>query len=211
MTAIIPPSVIVFDLGGVVAEISHTWEDAATCAGVTCSNLRSHSTKLSSLEAFEEFQSGKITLNEYLANLAEFAGCTPDNALRVHNGILVTEYPGVSELVGEIKSLGLATGCLSNTNEPHWEMLALSGQYPTIKSLDMKMASHLVGLSKPSPAIFELYCETFELDPETIAFFDDYAVNVEAAQSCGWNARQIDPSKDTPTQMRAYLKDLGVF
>ena len=205
------PNIVVFDLGGVLAEISHTWEEAAACAGVTCANLRSHSTKLASLEAFDQYQAGKISLDEYLEALAEFAGCPVEKALRVHNGILVTEYPGVAALVGEIQTLGLGTGCLSNTNEPHWEVLALNGQYPTIHSLRMKMASHLVGINKPSPDIFNLYCATFGLAAENIVFFDDYAVNVDAATACGWNARRIDPSMDTPKQMRAYLRDLGVL
>ena len=75
----------------------------------------------------------------------------------------------------------------------------------------MKMASHLVGINKPSPAIFELYCSTFNVSPESIAFFDEYPVNVAAAAESGWNARWIDASKDTPTQLRAYLAELGVI
>jgi len=206
-----PPSNVVFDLGGVMAEISHTWEDAALCAGVTCSNLRSHSTKLTALDAFEPYQAGQISLDEYLGRLAEFAGCSPEDALRVHNGILVEEYPGIRQLVDDLHQKGVRTGCLSNTNPPHWDVLALNGQYPAIHSLEMKMASHLAGVNKPSPEIFELYTTTFGIEPNSIAFFDDYQANVDGALACGWQARWIDASKDTPTQLREHLVALGVI
>ena len=194
-----------------MAEISHSWEEAAKVGGVVCSKLSTGNTKLASFHAFDQYQAAEISLDEYLAHLAEFVGCDPKDALKVHNGILVVEYPGVKELVDELHNLGYRTGCLSNTNEPHWEVLALNGQYPAIHSLEMKMASHLVGINKPSRAIFERYCEEFHLEPSDIAFFDDGPLNVEAASECGWNARRIDPSLDTPKQMREYLFELGVI
>lgn len=203
--------VVVFDLGGVMAEISHTWEEAAKCAGVPCANLSGGATRLSACPAFDLYQGGKLSLHEYLDGLAEFVGCAPADALAVHNGILVVEYPGIAELVAEIHAKGIRTGCLSNTNEPHWEVLALNGQYPSIHSLECKMASHLVGLSKPSHEIYQTYSSTFGLDPASIVFFDDYKVNVEAAEACGWTARWIDSSQNTPHQMRGYLKALGVI
>ena len=210
-TPLIAPTNIVFDLGGVMAEISHTWEEAARCAGVACMNLGDGSTRLNAFPGFDQYQAGRISLEEYLNGLADFVGCDSTKALAVHNGILVEEYPGIAELVKEIHDLKLGTGCLSNTNEPHWEVLALNGQYPSIRSLDMKMASHLVGINKPSHEIFRAYCRTFGLLPESIVFFDDYLVNVEGALACGWNARWIDSTVDTPTQMREHLTDLGVI
>jgi len=194
-----------------MAEISHSWEEAASVAGVQCSKLGGGNTKLASFHAFDQYQAAEVSLDEYLDHLAEFVGCPREDALKVHNGILVVEYPGVKEMVDEIQAKGHRTGCLSNTNQPHWEVLALNGQYPAIHSLGMKMASHLVGINKPDPAIFNKYCEVFELSPEEIIFFDDGVMNVESAAACGWTARRIDPSQDTPTQMRKVLSDLGVI
>ncbi len=194
-----------------MAEISHTWEGAAACAGVSCSELGGGSTRLNALPEFDQYQGGKISLPDYLRALAAFVGCKQEEALAVHNGILVVEYPGIADLVKEIHQRKVRTGCLSNTNEPHWECLALNGDYPSIHSLDMKMASHLVGLSKPSHEIYQAYSTAFGLDPESIIFFDDYQVNVNAAAECGWKARWIDSSGDTPAQMRAYLSELGVI
>jgi FMN phosphatase YigB (HAD superfamily) len=209
-TPMTPPDAVVFDLGGVMAEICHTWQDAARSAQVHCSKLSGEATALTSFPAFDLYQSGDISIDEYLAELSENVGCKPDDALKLHNGILVTEYPGILELVKELQNQGIRTGCLSNTNPPHWEVLALNGQYPAIHSLEMKMASHLAGLNKPDPAIYRKYCSQFGVEPSSIAFFDDNRPNVDGAASCGWNSRWIDSSKDTPTQLRTYLRELGV-
>lgn len=204
-----PPTTVVFDIGGVMAEICHTWEDAARCADVSCSKL-SGSTHLSAFEGFDSYQAGVLALDEYLAKLSEYAGCAAGDALRLHNGILVAEYPGILDLVEELQSVGLNTGCLSNTNAPHWDLLN-SDLYPAIESLTLKYTSHMAGVNKPSAKIFGLFSNAFDLLPGSIAFFDDAQPNVDAAQSCGWRACWIDSTKSTPDQLRAYLRGLGVI
>ena len=198
-----------FDLGGVLAAISHTWDDAARHAGVIAPDLPT-STVLTALPGFDEYQAGAIPLEDYLSNLADFSGCSLEDALRLHNGILGDEYEGIEAVIRDIAALGIGTGCLSNTNAPHWEML-LNGPYPGFQSLQMKMASHLVGVNKPSPAIFARFQETFGLEPEGIAFFDDSPANVQAAQQCGWQAHWIDATQNTPAQLREHLALMGVF
>ncbi len=164
----VAPHVIVFDLGGVMAEISHTWEDAAKCAKVHCTNLTDGATKLTAIPAFDEYQADLISLDEYLSRLGEFVGCSAADALSLHNGILVMEYPGVMSLVDELRAKCAAVterGAFPTPMHLTGEYLALNGHYPAIHSLEMKMASHLVGLNKPSTAIFERYCAEFGLQP----------------------------------------------
>ncbi|WP_029075728.1 HAD family hydrolase [Kaistia adipata] len=45
-----------------------------------------------------------------------------------------------------------------------------------------------IGLIKPEPEIYRLHAETFGLTPAATLFFDDTAVNVEAARQAGWQA-----------------------
>ncbi len=73
------------------------------------------------------------------------------------------------------------------------------------------MASHLMGLNKPDPQIFEAFCEATKVDPSQVIFFDDHPTNVSVANACGWTASQIDPTRDTPPQMRGFLHELGVI
>ena len=212
-TPVTPPRAVVFVLGGVMAEICHTWQDAAQSAQVNCSKLGGYATALTSFPAFDLYQSGDISIDGYLADLSEYVGCDPADALKLHNGILVTEYPGILELVKELQTKGIRTGCLSNTNPPHWEVLALNGQYPAIHSLEMKMKlPHLAGLNKPDPAIYQKYFRSqFGVEASSIAFLR------RQPSKCGWGSvlrmefpvDRLSP-KDTPTQLRTYLRELGV-
>ena len=205
------PYAVVFDLGGVLLNISHTWQDAAQTAGVTCRNLPAEPTPLATLKLLELYQTGQLPAEEYLPALADFAGCDLEDAKDLHNGILVDEYPGALELVEELQARGVQTGCLSNTSALHWELLAGTGPYPGIQKLEWKMASHLAGLHKPDPKIYELYCATYGREPGSLIFFDDFPQNVNAALACGWQAFWIDSTKDTSTQLREHLGRLGVI
>lgn len=202
---------VVFDLGGVLARICHSWEEVARTSGIACTLDPEGNSPLTSIPEFDGYQAGIIPLPLYLAALARFTGCDPRDALRMHNGILLEPYPGSEELVADIEATGIGTGCLSNTNEPHWVDLALNGRFPAIVRLERKMASHLVGINKPDPAIFRLYAETHGVTPGEIVYFDDNGPNVESAKAVGFEAHRIDPHGDAPGQMRTILTEIGVL
>jgi FMN phosphatase YigB (HAD superfamily) len=212
------PTVVVFDLGGVLARICHSWPEAAEAAGIDHQLGGPESAPLDALAAFDRYQSGLIESIEYISELSRFAGCTVEQARTVHNSILIGEYPGVPELIAELAAAGVPMGCLSNTNEEHWDYLvsnkrsgASAGRFPSLQAIPMKMASHRVGLKKPDPRIFQRFCAEFDLDSEQILFFDDHLANVEAANAEGWRAFLIDADGDTVDQMRNYLAKEGVL
>lgn len=205
------PKIVVFDLGGVLARICHTWEEAITVAQVRSEFDLSGATDLGAYSGFEPYQADAIDSSTYLAGLADFVGCSPEDAIRVHNGIIRSEYDGLSFIVDAIEALGIETGCLSNTNPEHWEHLALDGSFPTIHRLKHKMASHIVRKSKPDVAFFRGFEETFGFKPEEIVYFEDMPRNVEGALRASWRAHRIDPSLETAPQIRAFLVEEGVF
>lgn len=81
---------------------------------------------------------------------------------------------------------------LSNTNEVHWAM-ARDG-YFRYKDLHVEdffdgvFLSCRLGCEKPSPQIFQSVVEGIGCAPEEILFFDDSAVNCDAARACGLQA-----------------------
>jgi putative hydrolase of the HAD superfamily len=204
-------NVVVFDLGGVLARICHTWEEAADVAGAPHDLSPGGPTALGGFSGFDLYQAGKISFDVYLRELAMFIGCSADDAPKVHNSIIVEEYPGVSELVSNLRERSYRLGCLSNTNDAHWQHLAYNGRFPTIESLEMKMASHIIGLNKPDPAIYDAYGAEFGLSPSEIVFFDDHPLNVAAAREAGWLAAKITPGEDTARQMRNHLQEWGLL
>lgn len=205
-----PYQLVTFDIGGVLIRICHTWEAAAEVAKVPIRLPAGGATPLADMPGFDEYQAGTITVTEYLERLGEWLGCSTSEAERLHNGILVEPYGGTEELVAELQGAGVATGCLSNTNEPHWHEF-FSGRFPAVARLDRKMASHLVGMNKPDSRIFELHAEINHVAPAEVVYFDDHPGNVEAAANVGFRSFRIDPNEDTVLQMRGFLGELGVL
>jgi len=200
---------VVFDLGGVLARIWHTWQGAALEAGVPIRLDPAAPIPLIDFLPLDEYQMGGLSEAGYLVALGDWLGCSVEDALSIHNHILIGEYPGTEALVDDIEQAGFVTGCLSNTNAAHWAELA-GPRFPAISRLDRKMASHIVGLNKPDPAIFRLYASVNGLQPEEIVYFDDHFGNVESAKSVGFRAFRVDPHSDTVAFMRKTLTECGI-
>jgi glucose-1-phosphatase len=202
---------VCFDLGGVLVRISQNWQEALDSAGVESPKGRIYTMPLTACEIFDQYQAGALDADAYFAGMAEFfGGISPEDAKKVHNGILIEPYPGTYKLVRDLHKAGYRTGCLSNTNEPHWETMHDGETLPAIASLGVKMASHDVKLQKPDEAIFRAFENASGLTGAQIVYFDDTAVNVDAAKGIGWRAYLIDPKADTTEQMRAALAAEGV-
>lgn len=203
---------VCFDVGGVLIRITQLWHEAAAYAGVAIRPDFDPSLLLTDAPTFDPYQTGELDDDAYLASLAEYLGAgSAEEALAVHNHILIEPYPGIEALILELNQAGLATACLSNTNEPHWIEMNSSGRFPANEALWLRMASHEVRIQKPDPAIFRLFEQASGFHGDEIAFFDDTAPNVAVAKELGWHAFQVDPKGDTAAQMRGNLNNLGVL
>ncbi len=201
---------VCFDLGGVLARINRTWQGAAKTAGIQTCLAPDPEIPLADLACFDEFQAGKLGLAEYLDDLAVALGVNDEQALAVHNCILVTPYDGTEDLIALIKQGGSRTSCLSNTNAPHWEILRSKDHFPGIASLEFGMASHEVKMEKPNTEIFRHFEATVGAEPDEIVFFDDSEPNIKAAKALGWRAYWIDHEKETAPQIRRALEQEGI-
>ncbi|MBX3119683.1 MAG: HAD-IA family hydrolase [Fimbriimonadaceae bacterium] len=200
---------VCFDIGGVMIRICHTWNDALVHAGLTPSKPLLDNLPLGGFPEFDAFQDGLIPFDEYAIKLGEFLGIEPDQAKVAHNAILKEMYPGTLQIVRELQAAGLVTGCLSNTNEPHWQTMH-SGQFPNIHELKVRLASQEAGVSKPEERFFRMFEEQSGLEPGEILYFEDTLINVEAGKAFGWNAVKIDPDGDVEGQMKEALRCYGV-
>jgi putative hydrolase of the HAD superfamily len=197
---------VCFDLGGVLARICHTWGEVLRACGLP-SYEPVAAEALSDCPAFDLYQSGRLGLEPYLAALGEYlGGLGPSEALMAHESILLGPYPGTAELVSDLHETGTTTGCISNTNEPHWRSMRHSGAYEAISALQHPVVSHEVGMSKPEPDLYRFYASVVGATPERIIYFDDSELNIAAARSLGWRAYRIDPHGDPSAQMRRILR-----
>lgn len=211
MAATSTPKIVVFDLGGVLARICYTWQDAAAVKGIAITLPDEPKIPLAGFSEFDQFQNGDIDEATYLSALAAFTGCKVEEALDLHNSIIVEQFPGIAEVIESIEMAGYPTGLLSNTNEPHWLDAAYGTRLPAVVRIQHKMASHRVGMSKPDVAIYEHYSATFGFEPESIVYFDDLAPNIVGAIDAGFDAYQIDPHADPAAQIRSRLTALSVL
>jgi putative hydrolase of the HAD superfamily len=163
--------------------------------------------EIHAMPQFEAYQAGELTDAEYMRLLAAYLGGLPvGQAEEIHLSMLIEPYPGVLEIVEELNAAGIVTGCLSNTNAPHWQDLALNGRFPAVVAMKIKLASFAIDAAKPDSAAFRAFEQACGYAPEAIVLFDDSLINCQAAEALGWSALRIDPAADPARQMRGYLR-----
>lgn len=192
------------DLGGVMVQINAYWADALEQAGYPRQELGHlvdfHGTDLAGNGSWED--------DLYFDELAKFLSVDRAGAEKVHDAILKSDYPGVKELVVDLKARGIKVACLSNTNRRHLELILRDSA--AVAELDHVVASYQVGFNKPEEGIYRAFEEIVGAGPHEIVFFDDWPPNIEGAERVGWRAELIDPKGDTAAQIRGHLAGLGL-
>lgn len=202
-------TLVVFDLGGVLVRIRHTWDDILNALG-EAPLARTEPWRHADYDPILAYQDGKISEDAYLGQVGGDLGLTPARARDAHAAMLVDDYPGARDLILDLKRAGVATACLSNTNALHWTVLLDPGRHPALAELDRRFASFELGISKPLPGAYREVEKSFP-DTTRRIFFDDNLNNVVAAIDLGWEAHRVDPDGDAPGQMRRLLTEAGVL
>jgi putative hydrolase of the HAD superfamily len=204
------PTLAVFDLGGVVVRICRTWSEACQSAGIA--HIPAAEARLDSprkTELLRAHQCGEVESGVYFEGLAQLlADYSADEVRSVHAAWILDDYPGIVQLVDRIHHAGVRTACLSNTNAHHWAQLDSSEAF---RRIQVRHASHLMGLVKPDQRIYRAFEAATETTPSEIVFFDDLVENIESARACGWNAVHIDHTGDTAAQILAGLRAHGAL
>lgn len=200
---------VVFDLGRVLVRICKDWAEACTCAGITLPNGSFDVANMPRLLAIaHRAELGQLDISGFSREAAPLMGISPQQVCAMSDAFIRGAYPGTVELLDELTAAGVATACLTNTNDHHWELLSRPGHpsYFPLERLTHRFASHLVRARKPDEAIYAHVERMTGLPGRAILFFDDVPENVEAARKRGWNVQRIDPALDDPVaQMRDAL------
>lgn len=203
MSGSAPYAAVVFDLGGVLVELG----------GVPDMQ------RLSGIEGEEElwrrwlgcpwvrsFERGRCSPDEFAAGLVEAWGLDipADAFLERFRGWPKCLLDGADQLVREVAP-HCRVGCLSNTNELHWEVLGSQWRLPDL--FDEVFLSCRLGLVKPDPAVFAHVTTALGLPPDRILFLDDNSVNVDRARAVSLAGAVVRG----PGEARAALVDHGVL
>lgn len=204
--------------------ICRSWDEACVQAQLPYRNPAAFASEVMRSrrkDVVDRYQRGELEADAYYVELSlavDGLYSIPEVEL-IHAAWTLQEYPGALELIQELNGVpGVTTACLSNTNAVHWRRLAGEDgltEYPAVLALRHRLASHLLGCSKPDAIIYErartTFFESLAGRPEDIIFFDDLPENVASARAAGWTAFEVDPHGDTPAQMREALVSVGVL
>jgi FMN phosphatase YigB (HAD superfamily) len=200
---------VCFDIGGVLADVAHTWSTAMHAAGLQ--PTANAAVPFEDLDAFKLYQAGQLGIEAYLDELGDFLGIDTAGALSVHEHILMRPTTGTLEIIGELQAHCIVTGCLSNTNSLHWPVLIDPEKFPNVAALTIKAASQLIGFNKPAAESFRAFETMARAGAAEVLFFEDGPGNVAGALEVGWNAVLVDASGGQEGQIRTALSTYGVL
>ncbi|HMJ54971.1 MAG TPA: HAD-IA family hydrolase [Polyangiaceae bacterium] len=217
------PELVCFDLGGVLVRICTVWSDLCRATRLEVrGDSAGDAAERSRRELSEAYMRGELSTEAWTHAMETALGgfYVGEEIAALHDAVILEEYPGIGVLIDDLHRAGVATACLSNTNETHWAKLVhhdgartLPGEprYPAVRRLHSHHASHLLRHIKPAPAIYLAFEKAVGRSGAQILFFDDLEENVAAARRAGWRAETIDPSEPTDEQLRRHLAAHGVL
>jgi HAD superfamily hydrolase (TIGR01509 family) len=209
-SAQLPPiELVVFDLGRVLVRICDDWMQACESAGVKLELAQIDTAKLTAMrDAVHRVETNELTFDQFTEEVAKLLGATSAQIRNASSAFALGLYEGVEPLLNELHESGIATACLSNTNEQHWAFLA-DAKHPSyfpLAKLKHHFASHLIQARKPAPAIYEHLEKETGVSGPSILFFDDLQENIDGALKRGWTAIWINPEFNDPlSQIRSAL------
>lgn len=174
----------IFDVGGVLIEtrLEPMYADIKNTLGISNQLFEIHYRPL-----VNELSLGIISEAEFwhrLIERTESEGVLPQESLfkrsYYQNNFIINAE--LMMFVDNLKSSGLKTAILSNTIEPHAELMR---EYELTKNFDVQILSNEVHMKKPDLEIYKTTLNKLEVKPEEAFFVDDLLENVEAANKLG--------------------------
>ena len=198
------PRVLLFDVGGVLVQLSGVktmleWM-GETATSEEMWRMWLHSTPV------REFERGRMGAAEFAAAVTtEFRlPVQPQEFLDSFTGWVTGLYPGTLEMLAQIPS-SYQRAVLSNSNVLHWtrviDDLRLGAAF------EHQFVSHLTGRIKPDADAFQGVVESLGCRPKDVLFLDDNILNVEAAKRFGMQAIRVQGIGET----RAALIERGII
>lgn len=200
---------IVFDFGGVIADISR---DKAVQAFLEL-GLKDADTRLDKYHQtgiFQELEEGKLSADDFRCELGKLCGreLTEAETRRAWLGFFTGVDTRKLDYMLELRK-SCRVYILSNTN-PFVMSWARSTEFSLVgKPLDdyceKLYLSYQVGYTKPAREIFDFMLKDGGMLPAETLFVDDGASNIRAAEELGLRTFQPENGADWREELSAYL------
>jgi len=179
------PSLLLFDLGGVLVE-NTTFDRLSALTGLAPDGqLKERWLASPSVRALEM---GALSPEDFARRFIDEwrLPCDPPGFLGEFESWPTGFYPGAPTLLTRLRRRH-RVGCLSNSNVLHWR------RFRGFKEdFDVALSSHLLGAVKPDRTCFERALHACGAEAGDVAFFDDSPANVRAATELGWRAFHVE-------------------
>lgn len=108
-----------------------------------------------------------------------------------------------TEMIELIKSLKkkYKIVCFTDTNDLHFEAHKEQG---ILDLFDEKFASHIIGMRKKDPNVFEIVLKKLDVLPEEVLFIDDNPKNISSASSLGLKTILFKNAKELKEELKKY-------
>jgi len=180
----VPSLIAVFDLGGVLIDWNPRYLYRKLFAGdepgmeqfLTTICTHSWNTQQDAGRTFAEGCASLKTKHPH-------AGALIDAWFERYDEMLAGPIPGTVDILSDLRARGVPLYALSNWSSETFP-LALK-RFEFLKWFQGIMLSGEVGLVKPDARLYDLFLETFAIDPATAIYVDDLKPNVETATGLG--------------------------
>jgi epoxide hydrolase-like predicted phosphatase len=135
-----------------------------------------------------DFDRGAVDAERLAQRIAWRTGMSIDEVQTVIDAVPseLQPMPHTSRLLERLRERGHRLFFLSNMPQPY--AAHLEATHPLAQWFEGGVFSSRVGLVKPDPAIFHHAAREFGVSPHQTVFIDDFALNVKAARTLGWQA-----------------------
>lgn len=192
---------LVFDLGGVIVQLSGTpILDKWIAGDNTAESLWD---KWLTSDAPRSFESGRIEEGEFATQIVEELSLdiSEQEFLTHFTSLPIGPYPGALKLLHSLKER-YTTALFSNSNVLHWHRKM--HEMKLNDAFHHQFASHLMGKVKPDPEAFQEVVETLGVPESQILFFDDNQMNVDAAKLVGLQAARVNGFKELENSLKLF-------
>jgi putative hydrolase of the HAD superfamily len=181
------PDVLLFDLGGVLIHFDGI-EGVRELSGERLGLEEARRFWFTS-PALGRFETGRIRAEAFACEALAELGLAISPTLFLEHFLAWDRgpMPGAFSLLDSLRP-HFRLACLSNNNELHWRRLR--DELRLTERFHRCYVSHLLGLRKPDPAVFDHVVRDLGTPPERILFLDDNPECVEAARRLGLAAHQ---------------------
>ncbi|KMT66389.1 HAD family hydrolase [Catenovulum maritimum] len=195
--------VIVFDLGGVLLDISGV-QDILSWLGnrLTLPEFWLKWINSDNVQAFEKGLMSPDTFVRELINEFDLA-VSEQEFVDSYSTWIKGVFPSVEKIINQLK-LDYKVACLTNTNLIHWPEIE---KMQLLAQLDYQFVSFKMGAVKPNSDIYQLMLDELSVSPEQVLFVDDNQINVDAALALGIDAYRVVGI----SELQALLKQLNLI